>query len=140
MKLGNPTTDLIATIALSWIKNKPFSPEAKARRKAARKQHREQRMASKEDRTHVLTTEDGNQITKVDPIIPARVSSKISVGAGLVGAYPAVEVLQAIQNLTLEPAWLEALTNSDYFVYLGAVAISAVIARFTKTPLQPGAV
>lgn len=81
----------------------------------------------------------GEIVPRIEPLIPARTSTKIGVGAGVVGAFPAVELLNWVQSLELQPAWLEAATNSDYFVFYGTLVLAWAIARVSKSPSKPGA-
>jgi hypothetical protein len=78
---------------------------------------------------------DGIETTREEPIIPARTSTKVAVGNGVIAAFPAVEILQWVQAVEFSTPWLESLTNSDYFIYYGSLAISYLIARVTKSPI-----
>lgn len=82
-----------------------------------------------------VTLPSGETVQRTEPMIPARTSTKLAVGNGVVAAFPAVEILQWIQSIEIPIVWLESLTNSDYFMYYGSLLVSYLIARFTKSPL-----
>lgn len=81
-----------------------------------------------------VTLPDGSTIERTEPTIPARTSTKATVGAAL-AAYPGLEFVQAIQSANLPWPWLEDFTNGPLFVWLCATIIPLVIARFTKSPI-----
>ena len=113
------------SIAKLWMVVKPIK-----RIKEARQRRREKRMAD----TLVLTTQTGETITRTEPLIPARTSTKALVGSAI-GAYPGYQVVQMIQDAMLPWPWLEDFTNGPMFVWICATIIPIVIARFSKSPL-----
>jgi hypothetical protein len=153
MRPRNPVAEVVARIALAWMDNRPFSEEGRARREAKRAAKQERRRQKRMGQQGTVVASDGREITseapivvmpdgrvipREEPMIPARVSSKIAVGNGVLAAFPAVELLQWVQAVEFSTPWLESLTNSDYFIYYGSLAISYVIARLTKTPAAGG--
>jgi hypothetical protein len=142
VNLGN----LAGSAAVAAIKEwNPRGPEAikrravnKAFRKAFKKSRKGEELTPEEKlimAEQTLTLPNGETITRTEPIIPARTSTKLAVGNGVVAAFPAVEILQWIQSVEIPIAWLESLTNSDYFMYYGSLLVSYLIARYTKSPL-----
>jgi hypothetical protein len=121
------------TVARLWVFIKPVKRIRNRRRAKRGLPPLSDREVAMPEVTKVILP-DGTEGVRTEPIIPARTSSKIAVGNGVVAAFPAVEVLQYIQSLELPIDWLEALTNSDYFIYYGSLAISYLIARYTKSP------
>lgn len=109
-----------------WVAIRPIR-----RIKEARQRRRERRMAE----SVTVTLPSGETVQRTEPMIPARTSTKLAVGNGVVAAFPAVEILQWIQSIEIPIVWLESLTNSDYFMYYGSLLVSYLIARFTKSPL-----
>lgn len=83
--------------------------------------------------TITLTKEDGTQITRTEPVIAARSSTK-SGTLGLVS----IPVLQLIQELgALAPwPWVMQVTSSASFAQIVTLVMMYVTARYSKTPLE----
>jgi hypothetical protein len=81
-----------------------------------------------------VTMADGRVITKTEPIIPARVSTKLGV-TGVVGVVP---IVQGIQELHFMTPWLESFVHSSLFAQLATLAGAYLVARFTKSPSDGG--
>lgn len=141
MNLGK----FVGSAAVAAIKEwNPRGPEAikrrainKGFRKVFKKARRGETLTAEEQRVmaeQTLTLPNGETITRTEPLIPARTSTKAFVGSAI-GAYPGYQVVQMIQDAVLPWPWLEDFTNSAAFVWLCATIIPIVIARFTKSPL-----
>lgn len=83
-----------------------------------------------------VTMADGTTIQKTEPIIPGRSSTKVGV-AGLVGVVP---IVAAIQELHFMNAVLEQIVHSSLFAQIATLAGAYLIARFTKSPSDAGAI
>lgn len=81
-----------------------------------------------------VTMPDGSQVDRVEPVIPARTSTKSLVG-GTFLAQIYVQLVGLIPNDGL----VAALTTPE-MIALVSVALAALVARFTKSPIIPGTV
>jgi hypothetical protein len=120
--------ELAARVALAWMNKRPFSPEARERRKALRKQRREGGIMP--DKV-IVTLADGSQIERTEPLIPARTSTKV-IGSGVVLGLP---IIQGIQELHFGTPWLESFVHSALFVQIATLAAAYLVARFSKSPI-----
>lgn len=136
---------LVGSAAVAAIKEwNPLGPEALVRRdknkrfrKAFRKARKGKELTPEEQQIMAeqrLTLPSGETITRTEPLIQARTSTKALVGSSVL-AFPGYQIVQVIQDAMLPWAWLEEFTNSAAFVWLCATIIPIVIARFTKSPL-----
>jgi hypothetical protein len=131
MSLGGFTADFLMRL---------FSPEVRARRKARRRARKkakrggsltelEQEILMADQVT--VTLPDGSTMTRLEPVIPARTSTKSLVG-GTFLAQVYVQVVGFIPNEGL----VSALTTPE-MIALVSVALTALVARFTKSPIAP---
>lgn len=143
---------LAAKFSVNAIKEwNPFGPAAivrrhenKAFRKAFRKARKCKPLTPEEERlmSHnsvKVTLPDGTTYNRVEPVIPVTTSTKVAVGTGVVAAFPAVELLEWVQSIEFSTTWLEAATNSPYFIYYGGLLIAWAIAKISKSPFRPKA-
>lgn len=146
MNLGKFAGSAAVSAIKSWD---PLGPEAikrrainKAFRKAFRKSRKGKELTPQEQQImaeQTLTLPNGETITRTEPLIPARTSTKALVGSAI-GAYPGYQVVQMIQDAMIPWPWLEDFTNSSAFVWLCATIIPIIIARFTKSPITKQAI
>lgn len=136
MKISSPMTDLIATIALKWMEKRPFSEEGRARRKARRAQRRTDRKArrkgvelSSEGIEYEVTEDRG---MKID--IGTRTSTNALVGGGIMST-----IYVQLIGLLPFPGLVAALTTPEA-IALAATAFAWIVARFSKTPPNPGVI
>lgn len=76
---------------------------------------------------------DGKEITRTEPVIPVRSSTK-SGTLGLVS----LPVLQLIQEIPWPWPWVETLTSSAAFAQVVTILMMYITARYTKTPADGG--
>jgi hypothetical protein len=134
--MPSATTEVVARIALAWMKHRPFSEEGRARRKAKREAKRQQRHSKGKfmpGETVKVVLPDGTETTRTEPLIPLRTATKATVGTAVLG-YPLIDIVQAIQGAQIPVEWLESFTNGPVFEWLCYSIIPIVIARFTKSP------
>lgn len=140
MNLGK----FFGSAAVSAIKEwNPRGPEAikrrainKAFRKAFKKSRKGEELTPQEQQImaeQTLTLPNGETITRSEPIIPARTSTKV----GVTGVIAGIPVIQWIQSIEFPWPWLESMTNSDIFVQVATLALAYVVARMSKSPLTP---
>lgn len=82
-----------------------------------------------------VTLPDGREITKTEPIIPARSSTK-SGTLGLVS----LPLLQILQEISWPWPWLETMTDSAAFAQIVTLLMMYITARYTKTPADGGVI
>lgn len=121
----------------------PRGPEAvkrrainKAFRKAFKKARKGEQLTPEEElivAEQTLTLPSGQTVTRTEPIIPARTSTKV----GVTGVVAGIPVIQWIQSIEFPWPWLESMTNSDMFVQVATLALAYVVARMSKSPLAP---
>lgn len=141
MNLGKFAGSAAVAAIKEW---NPRGPEAikrravnKAFRKAFKKSRKGEELTPEEKQImaeQTLTLPNGETITRTEPTINARTSTKVAVG-GLAGLLP---IIQGIQEIEIPWPWLENFTNSDLFVQIATIGGLWLIARFSKSPLQPG--
>jgi hypothetical protein len=83
----------------------------------------------------VTTMADGRQITKTEPLLPGRSSTK-AAATGVAVSIPAVQLLQAIP---WPWPWANAIVQSPAFAQVATIVVMYLTARFTKTPSDAGA-
>lgn len=81
-----------------------------------------------------VTLPDGSTLERIEPLIPARTSTKSLVGGTFLS-----QVYVQLVGLLPWPGLVAALTTPE-MVALVAVGLAALVARFTKSPIAPGAV
>jgi hypothetical protein len=124
----------------------PFGPEGiqrrarnKAFRKAWRKKRRGEVLSPDEEllmaeQTSTVTLPGGAVIQRTEPAIPLRTSTKSLVG----GTFLAQIYVQLV-GLIPHDGIVMALTTPE-MTALVAVGLAALVARFTKSPSQPGVI
>lgn len=152
MSAGKFVGEAAVAAIRSW---NPFSPESyerrdrnKAYRKARRKQRRGESLTPEEQaimaqETVIVTMPDGSTHERVEPVIKKRVSTKVTA-VGL--AFFAATAATVIPNWDAINAGLMAACQSEYGPAVGLggmlamLAVNAVTARVTKSPIKPGAI
>jgi hypothetical protein len=135
--MRNPTAELVSRVALAWMDNKPFSEEGRARRKAKREAKRQQRRKEGKfmpgEQVKVVFP-DGREVARTEPIVQARVSTKLGGTSG-VGT-----IVLGVAGI-LFPDFVNSLTP-DQALWIGGLITSVIAyftARFTKSPSAPQA-
>lgn len=147
MKLSINPGSLLVDIVAAAVKKIRNRPKAVARRaaKAARKATRDgpadeidepffnQEDASMNDKV-IVTLPDGSKVERIEPIVPLRTSTKSLVG----GTFLAQVYVQLVGLIPHEGV-VAALTTPE-MTALVAVGLAALVARYTRSPVQPGAI
>lgn len=128
--MGVPAiAELAAKVTLLWIKYRPFSAEARARRRAKRERRKAERQRRRAERRgepltrELIEPEQGEQ----------EVGMRTSTNAGIAGII--VNIL--IQVLQWLPATAELGSSPEVAAGLTAIAMW-IVARISKTPANPG--
>lgn len=130
--MASAIPEVVARIALAWMNNRPFSEEARERRKAKRAEKRQRRIERGlpvPEKVKVILP-DGTEFEREEPSIPLRTSTKTgstsSIGT-IVLALVGVFFPDVVNNLTAEQAlWIGGAITS---------VIAYVTARVTKSPI-----
>lgn len=82
-----------------------------------------------------VTMADGRTITKTEPLLPGRSSTK----AATVGVV-SVPLLQLLQAIPWPWPWVNDMVQSAAFAQISTIVVMYLTARFTKTPSDAGAI
>lgn len=83
--------------------------------------------------TTTVVTADGSQITKNEPKIPLRTSTKSAI-SGTTG----VLLVQLLQSVDWPGDWFDGFLMSNLVVAGLPLAVAWLAARYTKSPSDPG--
>lgn len=144
---ASPIAELAARLALLWMDKRPFSEEARSRRRLRRSARRKTRKgepltpeeeALMSKQTSTVHLPDGTKVERTEPTIPLRTSSKVALTI-LTPLVTAIPFYGEINGVMLQACQSEQGPTVFLAGFAAAGAIAYVTSRFSKSPAKPGA-